>query len=75
MLGERLKRFRLARGMTLNQLCAAIDHLVSSTSLSKYERGAAQPSAKILNRIAAAYGIKSAQLWGEPTCNVESIAF
>lgn len=75
MLGERLKRFRLARGMTIKQLCAAIDHLVSSTSLSKYERGAAQPSAKILNRIAAAYGIKSAQLWGEPTCNVESIAF
>ena len=75
MLGERLKRFRLARGMTLMQLSAAIDHLVSSTSLSKYERGAAQPSAKILNRIAAAYGIKSAQLWGEPTCNVESIAF
>ena len=75
MLGERLKRFRLARGMTLEQLCAAIDHLVSSTSLSKYEKGAAQPSAKILNHIAAAYGIKSSQLWGEPTCNVESIAF
>ncbi len=75
MLGERLKRFRLARGLTINQLCAAIDHLVSSTSLSKYERGAAQPSAKILNRIAVAYGIKSAQLWEEPTCNVESIAF
>ena len=75
MLGERLKRFRLARGMTIKQLCAAIDHLVSSTSLSKYERGVAQPSAKILNHIATAYGIKSAQLWGEPTCNVESIAF
>lgn len=75
MLGERLKRFRLARGMTITQLCAAIDHLVSSTILSKYERGTAQPSVKVLNRIAATYGIKSAQLWGEPTCNVESIAF
>ncbi|RKU31826.1 hypothetical protein C6497_00665 [Candidatus Poribacteria bacterium] len=75
MLGERLKRFRLARGMTITQLCAAIDHLVSNTSLSKYERGIAQPSVKVLNRIAATYGIKSAQLWGEPTCKVESIAF
>ena len=65
MLGERLKRFRVARGMSLGQLEDAIDRLVSSSTLSKYEKGALQPSAKTLNRIAAAFGIKSAQLWGE----------
>lgn len=75
MLGERLKRFRIARGMTLADLEAAIDHLVSSSTLSKYEKGTGQPSAKTLNRIAVALGIKSAQLWGEPLCDVELIAF
>ncbi len=75
MLGERLKRFRIARGMSLADLETAIDRYVSSSTLSKYEKGTLQPSAKTLNRIAAALGIKSAQLWGEPPCDVELIAF
>lgn len=74
MLGERLKRFRIARGMSLVDLETAIDRLVSSSTLSKYEKGTLQPSAKTLNRIADAFGIKSAQLWGEPPCDVELIA-
>ena len=75
MLGERLRRFRLARGMSLGDLEAAIDGLVSSQTLSKYERGKLQPTATTLNQIAAALGVKSAQLWGEPPCHVEWIAF
>ncbi len=75
MLGERLKRFRIARGMSLVDLETAIDRLVSSSTLSKYEKGPLQLSAKTLNQIAAALGIKSAQLWGEPLCDVELIAF
>ena len=75
MLGERLKRFRLARGMSLDDLEAAIDGLVSKQALSKYERGKMQAKATTLNRIAAALGVKSAQLWGEPTCRVEWVAY
>ena len=75
MLGERLKRFRLARGMSLDDLEAAIGGLVSKQALSKYERGKMQPKTIALNRIAAALGIKSAQLWGEPTCHIEWIAY
>ncbi len=75
MLGERLKRFRLARGMSLDDLEAAIGGLVSKQALSKYERGKMQPKVTTLNQIAAALGIKSAQLWGEPTCHVEWIAY
>ena len=75
MLGERLKRFRLARGMSLDDLEAAIGGLVSKQSLSKYERGKMQPKAVALNRIAAALGVKSAQLWGEPACQVECVAY
>ena len=72
MVGERLRRFRLVRGMSLGDLEVAIDGLVSSQTLSKYERGKLQPTASVLNRIASAFGIKSAQLWGEPTCDTEA---
>ena len=72
MVGERLRRFRLVRGMSLGDLEVAIDGLVSSQTLSKYERGKLQPTARVLNRIASAFGIKSAQLWGEPTCDTEA---
>ncbi len=72
MVGERLKRFRIAHGMSLGDLEAAIDGLVSSQTLSKYERGKLQPTARVLNRIASAFGIKSVQLWGEPTCDTET---
>ena len=75
MLGERLRRFRLARGMSLDDLHAAIGELVSKQSLSKYERGKMQPPARTLNRIAAALGVKSVQLWGEPACRVECLAY
>lgn len=75
MLGERLKRFRIARGMTLVDLEIAINHQVSAATLSKYEKGTLQPSAKVLNQIATIYDVKSAQLWGEPPCHVELIAF
>ncbi len=72
MLGERLRRFRLARGMSLGDLEAAIDGLVSSQTLSKYEHRKLQPTARVLNRIASVFGIKSAQLWGEPFCDTET---
>ncbi|RKU24741.1 hypothetical protein C6503_00550 [Candidatus Poribacteria bacterium] len=72
MVGERLRRFRIARGMSLGDLAAAVDGLVSSQTLSKYEQGKLQPTARVLNRIASALGIKSAQLWGESTCDAEA---
>ena len=75
MLGERLRRFRVARGMSFGDLEAAIDGLVSSQTLSKYERGKLQPTATTLNQIASALGVKSAQLWSEPPCHVKWIAF
>ena len=75
MLGERLKRFRLARGMSLDDLEAAIGGLVSKQALSKYERGKMQPKTTTLNQIAVALGVKSVQLWGEPGYQIEWIAY
>ena len=70
-----MRRFRLARGMSLDDLEAAIGGLVSKQALSKYERGKMRPKVATLNRIAAALGIKSIQLWGEPVCHVEFVAY
>ena len=75
MLGERLRRFRVARAMSLNDLEAALNGLVKSQTLSKYEHGKLQPTAATLNQIASVLGVKSAQLWGEPPCHIEWIAF
>ena len=61
--------------MSLDDLVAAIDGEVSKQALSKYERGKMQPTAVVLNRIAAALGVKSVQLWGEPICRVEPVAY
>ena len=72
MLGEQLRRFRLARGMSLEDLASAIDRLVSSQTLSKYERGELQPTATMLNRIAFVLGVKLSQLLGEPSCDIET---
>ena len=75
MLGERLRRFRVARSMSLGDLEAAINRSVNSQTLSKYEHGKLQPTATTLNQIASALGVKSAQLWSEPPCHVKWIAF
>ena len=72
MLGERLRRFRVAYGMSLGNLEAAIDGLVSSQTLLKYERGKLQPTATTLNQIASALGVKSAQLFGKPSCDIKT---
>ena len=72
MLGERLRKLRLVRGMSFEDLEAAINGSVSSQTLAKYERGELQPTARVLNRIASALGVKSAQLWGESTCDTET---
>lgn len=70
MVGGRLRRFRLARGMSLGDLEAAIDKSVSSQTLSKYEHGKLQPTAIVLNQIASALGVKPSQLLGEPSCDI-----
>ncbi len=75
MLGERLRRFRVARGMSLKDLESALNGLVKSQTLSKYEYGKLQPAMATLNQIATVFGVKSAQLWGEPSCQIQCIAF
>lgn len=75
MIGRRLRQLRLAKGLSLEGLAAAVGGIVTKQALSKYEKGKAQPTPVVLNKIAAALGVKSAYLCTEPSVRVEFIAY
>ena len=75
MISQRLKQLRLARGLSLEELAAQMDGAVTKQALSKYELGIARPSQRMLNRLAAALGVKAAYLWSDPVVRVEFIAY
>ncbi|RKY06521.1 MAG: hypothetical protein DRP56_07280 [Planctomycetota bacterium] len=75
MLGSRIKQFRCARGLSQDMLVERMGGIVSKQSISKYERSIAVPSLRVLNKIAKALDVKSANLWSEPNINVEFIAY
>jgi transcriptional regulator with XRE-family HTH domain len=75
MIGKRLKQLRLARGLSLEGLAAATGGLVTKQSLSKYEKGKAQPSPVVLNKMAEALGVRAAYLCTEPSVRIDFIAY
>jgi transcriptional regulator with XRE-family HTH domain len=75
MDGQRLKQLRLARGFSLEELAAQMGGIVTKQALSKYELGKDVPSPRVLDKLAAALGIKAARLLIEPTIHVEFIAY
>ena len=75
MLSQRLKSLRLARGLSLDTLAAQMGGVVTKQALSKYEQGKARPSPVVLNKLAAALGVKAAYLWSDPTVVVEFVAY
>lgn len=75
MFGKRLKQLRLARGFSLDALAAEMGGIITKQALSKYELGKAAPTPVVLNKLAAALGIKAAHLWSEPPFSVKFIAY
>ncbi|MBU0571162.1 MAG: XRE family transcriptional regulator [Candidatus Omnitrophica bacterium] len=75
MLSKKIKQLRLSKGWSLDELSARIGGIVTKQSLSKYELGTAQPSATVLNKIAAAFGVKTIKLLAEQKFNIEFIAY
>lgn len=70
-MNHRLQQLRLARGLSLEDLSAAMGGLVTKQALSKYEKGQARPSPPVLNRLAAVLGTNAIHLWSEPAVRVE----
>ena len=75
MLSQRLKQLRLARGWSLDDLSESLNGLVTKQALSKYEKGLSQPSIKVVTKIAELFGVKSANLFAEPSVQVELLAY
>lgn len=75
MLSNRLKQLRLARSLSLDELAAKMGGIVTKQALSKYERGTAQPSPVVLNKLAAALGVKAAHFWSDPSVEIEFVAY
>ncbi|OGT34789.1 MAG: hypothetical protein A2W28_10935 [Gammaproteobacteria bacterium RBG_16_51_14] len=75
MNAKRLKQLRLARGLSLDALAAQMGGIITKQALSKYELGKATPSPIVLNKLAAALGIKAVDLWSEPSFSVKFIAY
>jgi Zn-dependent peptidase ImmA (M78 family)/DNA-binding XRE family transcriptional regulator len=75
MISQRLKQLRLARGFSLEALAAELGGVVTKQALSKYEQGKAQPSPRMLTKLASSLGVKAAHLFSEPDISVEFIAY
>jgi transcriptional regulator with XRE-family HTH domain len=62
-LGGRLRRARHHAGLTLKQAAARVD--VSFSHLSGIERGVANPSLALLERLGQLYGTPTSTFWGQ----------
>lgn len=72
---QRLRQLRLARSLTLDALAASMGGVVTKQALSKYEQGKANPSVRVLAKLASALGVKTAHLWSAPQVAVRFIAY
>ncbi len=75
MNSHRLRQLRHARGLSLEALAARMGGIVTKQALFKYEQGSSRPSAAVMNRLAAALGVKTMDLWAEPIIEVEFVAY
>ncbi len=75
VIGRRLKQMRLARGMSLDALAAALGGAITKQGLSKYELGKSEPSPRILALLAAALGVKAMHLAVPPEVEVSFIGY
>ena len=75
MIGKRLQLARRAAGMSLRDLEARIDKLVSAQALSKYERDEMMPGSEVLAAMARALAVPESYLLGQNDLTLESVEF
>lgn len=75
MIGKRLQLARRAAGLSLRDLEARIDKIVSAQSLSKYERDEMMPGSDALTAIAGALGVHESYLLSQNELTLESVEF
>ncbi len=75
LIGKRLRQIRIAQGMSLDALASAMGNLVTKQSLSKYERGASNPSEVVLVKMAETLDVSITSLTHIPMLDVETIGY
>lgn len=75
MDGDRLRVLRLARGMSLDDLAAATNAIVSKQMLSRYERGLSVPTPRVVTALAKSLGVPVSRLLSGSRLVVKPVAY
>ena len=75
MIGKRLQIARQAAGMSLRELEAKVDKIVSAQALNKYEHDEMMPGSDVLAAIARALDVRESYLLGQNDLTLESVEF
>lgn len=75
MIGKRLNLARRAAGMSLRDLEANVDKIVSAQALSKYERDEMMPGSAALAAISRALAVPESYLLGQNDLTLQSVEF
>lgn len=75
MIGSRLRNARTASGLSLRELSAKMEALVSPQAIGKYERDEDMPSSKVLIALASALGTSLDYLLSEDKLALEGVEF
>ncbi len=73
--GRRLRLSRLAAGLSLRDLAAAIDHAVSAQAIGQYERGRMLPGSEVALRLAEALAVPLAYLLSPLQLRLQAVEF
>lgn len=75
MIGRRLRTARAAAGLSLRDLSARMDSLVSAQAIGKYERDEDMPGSRVLIGLAAALDVSEDHLLSEEHLVLEGVDF
>jgi Zn-dependent peptidase ImmA (M78 family)/transcriptional regulator with XRE-family HTH domain len=75
MIGQRLKMARAASGLSLRELEAVMDNLVTAQAIGKYERNEDMPSSKVLSALAKALHVPEDYLLASEEIVLDGVEF
>lgn len=75
MIGQRLRLARAASGLSLRDLQAAIDNLVTAQAIGKYERSEDMPSSGVLRALAGALNVSEDYLLATDEMILDGVEF
>ena len=75
MLGGRLRKARLAVGLSLEGLAAKLERPITKQALSKYERGMSEPPLSRIEELATALNVSVSALLTESAVDIRWVAY